>query len=410
MSSNQREYYEKSSNLDGSTDLNSITSHLKSNHNQHFINYEDEKDFDDQFLELASDSEEEDYQYQQKANLNNTKNKKGNYANGDNENNYNSYEEEVDDNFKHKNLLNEEIDESFREEIEEELDNNQNENEEGNNYENGNGANRDDKESQCAYCGINNISRLVKCNEKDCQRWFCDGRLDEFSASHIVFHLTKSKHKEIFLNENSPIGEMVLECYSCGCKNIFLLGFLESREGDTGIILCREPCLSQCKIVEDKFEKSKWVPLIKDKKLLDWIIPVLSESEMKICNRVNIRSMSKMEEKWNKDKLQVNEEKPKFLGNWLKAVKLCYNDGQDYLETFEPLISAEEEYDRKLKESQKKPGISTVFYKANKRYIAKFVYPREDNGNIRILLFSFNFYYKFLNIFSHSTFFKNYLI
>ena len=177
---------------------------------------------------------------------------------------------------------------------------------------------------------------------------------------------------------------MVLECYSCGCKNIFLLGFLESREGDTGIILCREPCLSQCKIVEDKFEKTRWVPLIKDKKLLDWIIPTQNETEIKLCNRVNIRSMSKMEDKWIKEKLKTNEEKPKFLGNWLKAVKLCYNDGQDYLETFEPLISAEEEYDRKLKEEQKKHGILVNYYKSNKRWVARFNYPREDNGKLFI--------------------------
>jgi len=347
------------------------------NHKQYntYQNIDDEKDFDDQFLEIASDSDEEDYNNTNNKNNNNNQQAISGLA-AKNQNRSESINEENNEDA--HNIVNEDIDESIREEIEDEFDNEALGNE-----------NEREKEARCAYCGINNPAHLVKCNEKDCQRWFCDGRLDEFSASHIVFHLTKSKHKEIFLNENSPIGEMVLECYSCGCKNIFLLGFLESREGDTGIILCREPCLSQCKIVEDKFEKSRWVPLIKDKKLLEWIVPVLTENDMKICNRVNIRSMSKMEEKWIKEKLQVSEEKPKFLGNWLKAVKLCYNDGQDYLETFEPLISAEEEYDRKLKESQKKHGISVYFYKANKRFVAKFNYPREDNGNN---LFCFYFY------------------
>lgn len=332
-----------------------------------YQNYdESEKDFDDQFLEIASESEEEE-----ESNYNfNSNNKNSNKRSGAAAT-QNKITAVNDDETIH-NIVNEDIDESIREDIEEEYES------EALNAADGEAIR--EKEAQCAYCGINNPAHIVKCNEKDCQRWFCDGRLDEFSASHIVFHLTKSKHKEIFLNENSPIGEMVLECYSCGCKNIFLLGFLESREGDTGIILCREPCLSQCKIVEDKFEKSRWVPLIKDKKLLEWIIPGLGESDMKICNRVNIRSMSKMEEKWIKEKLQVSEEKPKFLNNWLKAVKLCYNDGQDYLETFEPLISAEEEYDRKLKEAQKKHGINVFFYKANKRFVARFNYPREDNG------------------------------
>ena len=65
--------------------------------------------------------------------------------------------------------------------------------------------------------------------------------------------------------------------------------------------------------------------------------------------------------------------------NFLKSVKLCYKDGQDYLEIFEPLISAEEEYDRKLKETQKKIDINIKFYKGGKKVIAKFKYPREDN-------------------------------
>ena len=74
-----------------------------------------------------------------------------------------------------------------------------------------------------------------------------------------------------------------------------------------------------------------------------------------------------------------NQEKPKFLINFLKSVKLCYKDGQDYLEIFEPLISAEEEYDRKLKETQKKIDINIKFFKGGKKVIAKFKYPREDN-------------------------------
>jgi regulator of nonsense transcripts 1 len=329
-----------------------ITTTLKSTTYNTYINDYDDKEFDEKFLEIASDSDDYDNQ------INTYENK--------NHNDVLHYDSDENN----ANHLNEEIDESVREELEDE-------------YE----ENNKEIETRCAYCGITNASKLIKCNEKDCQRWFCDGRLDEYSASHLVFHLTKSKHKEIFLNESSPIGEMVLECYSCNCKNIFLLGFLESREGDTGIILCREPCLSQCKIVEDKFEKTRWVPLIKDKKLLDWIIPSQNETEIKLCSRVNIRSMSKLEDKWIKEKLKANEEKPKFLGNWLKAVKLCYNDGQDYLETFEPLISAEEEYDRKLKEEQKKHNIRVVYYKSNKRWVARFNYPREDNGKFLIYIF-----------------------
>ena len=234
------------------------------------------------------------------------------------------------------------------------------------------------KEIRCAYCGISNISHLIKCNE--CNRWFCNGRLDTYSTSHIVFHLTKSKHKEIYVSKESPVGEMVMECYNCSCKNIFLLGFLESKEKGEGFIICREPCLTTCKVEDNFFDKTKWVPLISGKIILDWIVPEPSNDvEKHLCQRVNIRNMSKLEDKWEKDKLLASQEKPKFLGNYLKAVKLSYNDGQDYLDTFEPLISAEEEYDRKLKETQKKTNIKTKFYKSGRKIVAKFVYPREDN-------------------------------
>src|SRR5690606_8374936 len=104
------------------------------------------------------------------------------------------------------NPNNEQIDESYRKELEEELDDGELEN--------------DEKEIRCAYCGIIDPKTLIKCNEKDCQRWFCNGRKDEYSASHIVFHLTKSKHKEIYVGEQSNVGEMVLECYNCSSKNI----------------------------------------------------------------------------------------------------------------------------------------------------------------------------------------------
>ena len=204
----------------------------------------------------------------------------------------------------------------------------------------------------CAYCGLSSETHLAQCLE--CKKWFCNGKLDAYSPSHIIFHLTKSKHKEVYLNESSQVGEITLQCYNCSCKNIFLLGFLESKEGGNGFIVCREPCLTKWKIDDTYFDKTKWAPLINEKKLLDWIVKEpKSDSELRIVQRVNIRKMSKFEEKWEKQKLLSSQEKP--------------------------LISAEEEYDRKLKETQKKMDINIKFFKEGKKVIAKFKYPREDN-------------------------------
>ena len=273
-------------------------------------------------------------------------------------------------------IQNEDQDDNKKEEEEEihnkiEKENNSEEDEvNGNNSRNSNFA--------CAYCGLSSETHLAQCLE--CKKWFCNGKNDAYSPSHIIFHLTKSKHKEVYLSKESQVGEITLQCYNCACKNIFLLGFLESKEGGNGFIICREPCLTKWKIDDTYFDKTKWAPLINEKKLLDWIVKEpKSDSELRIVQRVNIRKMSKFEEKWEKEKLLSSQEKPKFLINFLKSVKLCYKDGQDYLEIFEPLISAEEEYDRKLKETQKKIDINIKFYKGGKKVIAKFKYPREDN-------------------------------
>lgn len=78
-------------------------------------------------------------------------------------------------------------------------------------------------EHACSYCGIYDPACVVKCVESN--KWFCNGR-GNTSASHIIQHLVKSKNKQVCLHPESPLGETVLECYNCGNKNAFLLGFI----------------------------------------------------------------------------------------------------------------------------------------------------------------------------------------
>ena len=42
-------------------------------------------------------------------------------------------------------------------------------------------------------------------------------------------HLVKARNKTVSLHPESPLGETVLECYNCGCRNVFLLGFIPVR-------------------------------------------------------------------------------------------------------------------------------------------------------------------------------------
>ena len=59
------------------------------------------------------------------------------------------------------------------------------------------------------------------------------------SHSHIVNHLVRSKCKEVTLHKEGALGETVLECYNCGCKNVFLLGFIPAKAESVVVVLCR---------------------------------------------------------------------------------------------------------------------------------------------------------------------------
>jgi regulator of nonsense transcripts 1 len=87
-----------------------------------------------------------------------------------------------------------------------------------------------------SYCGIHNPASVVKCLV--CAKWFCNSR-GNTSASHIVNHLVRAKHKEVILHAESPLGETVPECYNCGSKNVFMLGFIPAKSDTVVVLLCR---------------------------------------------------------------------------------------------------------------------------------------------------------------------------
>ncbi|KAJ1846386.1 ATP-dependent RNA helicase, partial [Coemansia sp. RSA 2703] len=92
--------------------------------------------------------------------------------------------------------------------------------------DNGNGDHKESAEHACAYCGIEEESSVIKC--LGCKRWFCNAR-GKTSSSHIIWHLVKAHHKEVQLHPGSQLGDTTLECYNCGVRNVFSLGFIPAK-------------------------------------------------------------------------------------------------------------------------------------------------------------------------------------
>lgn len=90
--------------------------------------------------------------------------------------------------------------------------------------------------THASYCGIHSPASVVKCTI--CNKWFCNSR-GNTSASHIVNHLVRAKHKEVILHGDSPLGETAPECYNCGSKNVFMLGFIPAKSDTVVVLLCR---------------------------------------------------------------------------------------------------------------------------------------------------------------------------
>ncbi len=84
----------------------------------------------------------------------------------------------------------------------------------------------------------------------------------------------RAKHKEVCLHKDSPLGETILECYNCGCRNVFLLGFISAKTESVVVLLCREPCLSVNALKDMNWDLSQWLPLIDDRCFLQWLVKV----------------------------------------------------------------------------------------------------------------------------------------
>ena len=228
----------------------------------------------------------------------------------------------------------------------------------------------------CSYCSIYNPACVVQCLTT--KKWYCNSR-GNTSGSHIIQHLVRSKNKEVALHEDSPLGDATLECYNCGTRNLFLLGFIPAQTNSVVVLLCRM-CLNNSALKTMSWDLDQWLPLIKDRALLPWLVKVPTEQEQLRARQVSSTQINKLEELWktNPDAVLEDLDKP-GTDDEPHPVLLRYEDGYQYQNIFGPLVKLEADYDKAMKESQTQDAITVKWDQGlNKKYVAKFCFTKPE--------------------------------
>jgi len=236
----------------------------------------------------------------------------------------------------------------------------------------------------CSYCGIHDVNVVVQCQTS--KKWFCNGR-GNTSGSHIINHLVRAKCKEVSLHRDGQLSDSVLECYNCGCRNVFLLGFIPAKADSVVVLLCRQPCANHSSLKDMDWDAQQWQPLIQDRSFVSWLVKVPSEEDQLRARQISAQQINKLEELWkeNKDATVEDLEKP-GVDEEPQQVLLRYEDAYQYQNVFGPLVKLEADYDRKLKESQTQANVQVRWdVGLNKKRIAHFQLPKTDSVDMKLM-------------------------
>ncbi|KAK7992860.1 hypothetical protein PG988_001654 [Apiospora saccharicola] len=236
----------------------------------------------------------------------------------------------------------------------------------------------------CAYCGIHAPGSVVKCLA--CSKWFCSAR-GNASSSHIVNHLVRARHKEVQLHPQSTLGDTILECYNCGTKNVFLLGFIPAKSDTVVVLLCRQPCGAAPSSKDMSWDISRWQPLIEDRGFLSWLVAPPSDTEQLRARHLTPPMIAKLEEMWkdNTNATVADLEKAASVDDEPHPVLLKYEDPYQYQNIFGPLVKMESDYDKKLKEAQSEDGLVVRWdIGLNYKHTASFTFPKLESGDVKL--------------------------
>lgn len=236
-------------------------------------------------------------------------------------------------------------------------------------------------EHACSYCGIDNSCCVVKCNV--CNKWFCNSEQSS-KGSHIVTHLVISRHNQVSLHEDSDLGDTTLECYACGNKNAFILGFVSAKQESVMVILCRLPC---AQVKDSNWDTSHWQALIDNRMFLSWVAAPPTEDDLLNSSIISHAQIARLEAQWRlnrdakiTDLAQNDDEEEQVL-----PVLMRYDNAYQYQSSFAPLVNLESEYDRNLKESQALEHILVKWALAlNNRHLASFTLASYESKQLKV--------------------------
>lgn len=197
----------------------------------------------------------------------------------------------------------------------------------------------------------------------------------------------RARHKEVQLHPQSTLGDTVLECYNCGTKNVFLLGFIPAKSDTVVVLLCRQPCASTPSSKDMSWDISRWQPLIEDRSFLPWLVAVPTDAEQLRARHLTPPMIAKLEEMWKDNASATVEDLEKAAGidDDPAPVLLKYDDAYQYQNVFGPLVKIEADYDRKLKEAQSEDGLVIRWdYGLNNKHLASFVLPKIELGDVKL--------------------------
>lgn len=179
----------------------------------------------------------------------------------------------------------------------------------------------------------------------------------------------------------------MLECYNCGTKNVFLLGFIPAKSDTVVVLLCRQPCAAMPSSKDMNWDTSKWQPVIEDRSFLTWLVSPPSDQEQLRARHLSPPLIAKLEEMWKENNAATVADLEKGTGadDDPAEVQPSYKTAFEHQNVFGPLVRMEAEYDRKLKESQSQDGLIIRWdFGLNNKHLASFTLPKLELGDVKL--------------------------